>query len=370
MKKKHLLLLALALIGGIFSFLLIQVDINLLKGVENTTCNFSEAISCDAVAASAFSHLGGVPVSVIGFFFYLFVLAYLFFQKEEATLSLTLAWLFVLASAASLFLFGISWFVIKSFCPWCFVTYLVNWGGLLLLRKDIKWSFKPIFRTAHLKTLLLPLVLGVILSAGLYTLMKGDAGKKPDLSGELIEAYKNGKVHELNTMFAPYIGATDPKIEIVSYSSFFCGHCINLTRTLENLLEDPKYKQTVRFYYKPFNHAAACTADADVCWVHLLAFEMTRQGLFWEFDRQWSQDPAQPTKDKAFAIAGDLNREPLNPAQVKQNNIEYLLQVGEEGTALGVNGTPTWFINGRQVVGSRPYQDIKILFDYILEQDK
>ena len=42
----------------------------------------------------------------------------------------------------------------------------------------------------------------------------------------------------------------------------------------------------------------------------------------------------------------------------------------QEGRNLGVQSTPTLFINGRRLVGSQPFERLKILLDWELERSR
>ena len=89
------------------------------------------------------------------------------------------------------------------------------------------------------------------------------------------------------------------------------------------------------------------------------------QGKFWEYH------------DKLFA-----NQQALDRSSLERYAQEVGLDVGKfraaldsskfeaqisadaaEGSRLGANGTPTFFINGRQLVGAQPYASFKQIID-------
>jgi protein-disulfide isomerase len=48
----------------------------------------------------------------------------------------------------------------------------------------------------------------------------------------------------------------------------------------------------------------------------------------------------------------------------------YVTADSNEGMRVGANGTPTFFINGRQVVGAQPFEAFKTIIDQELAKAK
>ena len=83
--KKEILLIILSFAGLALSFLLLVVDLNNMHGIANKFCVISDYVNCDKVASSAFAHVGAIPVSVIGMFFYFFVIFFIDFFQPDTT---------------------------------------------------------------------------------------------------------------------------------------------------------------------------------------------------------------------------------------------------------------------------------------------
>ncbi len=377
--------LILGLVGVILAFILIYTDVNALYGKESTFCNFSATLDCNAVAKSEYSKIFGIPYSIIGMFFYGFVMFYTLFHKDFELYQNTLSFLFLIASLASIALFIIAKVKINALCPFCLLTYLVNFAGFFILMKKLKPNIIPLFNNLNKKNIKstapsigIAIFICLISYFGLKFIIAPRQFNLKDLNHKsnndnnaLIKTYKNTSAVSINTMIGPYTGSDEPKIEIVTYSSFYCSHCIHFTNTLEHILNEKKYGDVLRVYYKPYNNIKACEAkDRRVCDTHLIAYEMMQKGLFWEFDRKWRNEPGDKSIDKALRIANELNRENLNLKKVIKNNIDFLTTVSDEAKALEIKGTPTWYINGKKFVGARPYLQLKALLDYILEEKK
>ena len=154
-------------------------------------------------------------------------------------------------------------------------------------------------------------------------------------------------------------GPSTAKVTIVEFSDFQCPFCGRVIPTLEQLLRD--YPNDVRILFRhnplPFHDHAALAAEASV------AAEM--QGKFWEMH------------DKLFASQNDLERPALELRAVQlgldltafraaldshagQPRVDDDLALARR---LGVRGTPTFFIDGRPVLGAQPLAAFKQIID-------
>ncbi len=163
---------------------------------------------------------------------------------------------------------------------------------------------------------------------------------------------------------APSFGPKHAKVTIVEWSDFECPFCSRVVPTLQKIKET--YGKDVRVVFRhqplPFHANAKLAAEASMA-----AHE---QGKFWEYH------------DKLFA-----NQKALGRAQLEGYAEELKLDMGKfraaldsgkfrakveadssEGSAVGANGTPTFFINGRQFVGAQPFENFKQTIDEELKK--
>ncbi len=90
------------------------------------------------------------------------------------------------------------------------------------------------------------------------------------------------------------------------------------------------------------------------------------------------QGKAWQMHDKMFASQGTLGRPDLEKmakdipgldvvklaADMNDPKLkEHVLADQKIGTAVGASGTPTFFVNGRQIVGAQPFDKFKVLID-------
>lgn len=165
---------------------------------------------------------------------------------------------------------------------------------------------------------------------------------------------------EVKTDGAPFRGASNAPVTVVEFSDFHCPFCRRVQPVLDQLLA--KYGDKVRIVYRDYPidrlHAQARTvAEASRC--------ASEQGKFWEFH------------DKVFASAPDSSQATLNrfaqevgmevaAFEACRAATKYKASVEEsiqEGTKLGITGTPTFFINGRVLVGAQPFDAFAKVID-------
>jgi protein-disulfide isomerase len=166
----------------------------------------------------------------------------------------------------------------------------------------------------------------------------------------------------LNLTGAPMRGTADAPVTIVEFSDFQCGFCFRVNPTVAQLLDRYAGKIRVAFKHSPIEgHTAAPLA-------HRAAFAAQQQGKFWEMH------------DRIFANQRDMSREALlgharalglDVARFTADLDGAASQAAldrdlAEGAKLGVDGTPTFFINGTPLVGAQPIEDFAAAIDKAL----
>jgi protein-disulfide isomerase len=165
----------------------------------------------------------------------------------------------------------------------------------------------------------------------------------------------------------PERGPKDARVTIVEYSDFQCPFCGRVYGTLENdVLKD--YGDKVRFVFKNFpltsiHPWAESGAVAAEC-----AFQQGND-KFWAMYNGLFSKQSEITKDnfkeKATGIAKDAG---LDVAKFEdcldgRKTLDAVKADESEATALGINSTPTFFINGRRLSGAQSAQDFKKMID-------
>jgi protein-disulfide isomerase len=148
----------------------------------------------------------------------------------------------------------------------------------------------------------------------------------------------------------PSRGPSDAKVTIVEFSDFECPFCGRATPTVEEVLK--KYDGKVRFVFRefplPMHKSAKKAAEAALC--------ANQQDKFWPmYDKMFAnQEKLEPTDLKGYAKDLGLDQAKFD-ACLDGGKMESAVQADiEAGKALGVDGTPAFFINGRPYSGAQP----------------
>jgi protein-disulfide isomerase len=176
----------------------------------------------------------------------------------------------------------------------------------------------------------------------------------------------------LFTVNDPSIGNAKAKVTIVEFSDFQCPFCRRFwkdtySQIKKQYIDTGKVRMITRAFPLSFHPAARPAALASLC--------AKEQGKFWEyrdtvFGEQEKQGQATITfgvpELKTWAAALGMNGPQFNACLDSE---KYAAQVDADtaaGSAFGVSGTPSFFINGKQVVGAQPFSEFKKAIDEAL----
>jgi predicted DsbA family dithiol-disulfide isomerase len=154
---------------------------------------------------------------------------------------------------------------------------------------------------------------------------------------------------------APIMGPADAPITIVEWSDYQCPFCKRAHPTVEQVLTE--YKGKVRFIYLdyplPFHPMAMPAAQAVHC--------AQDQGKFWEYHKNLFEAPGDLSKADLSKRATDIGLDAAAfEACTTSNKFDSLIKTNyDDGQALGVTGTPAFFINGRMLVGAQPIEQFR-----------
>jgi protein-disulfide isomerase len=157
----------------------------------------------------------------------------------------------------------------------------------------------------------------------------------------------------------PAIGSPDAPVTIVEFGDFRCGYCKRFhEETITPLLEN--YGEQVRFVYRDYPilgpdsqqaaYAATCAHD---------------QGAFWEFHDLLYANQSQLNRVAflSYAESLELDVERFTTCYDEGTLNAEVIQDYNDGVALGITGTPTFFINGKIFIGAQPYAQFAAAID-------
>ena len=162
----------------------------------------------------------------------------------------------------------------------------------------------------------------------------------------------------------PAMGPADAPVTIVEFSDFQCPYCQKSVATLKELrrLYGDKIRVVYRDYPGPNHPQAAPAAEAAQC--------AGDQGKFWEFhDVLFARQTRETGWDfDALAREVGLHANEFSSCLSTGRYREEVRKDLQDGLALGITSTPTFFINGRPLVGAQPLAEFSRLIDPLLSK--
>ncbi len=161
-------------------------------------------------------------------------------------------------------------------------------------------------------------------------------------------------------------GNFNAPITIVEWSDFQCPYCLRFNASVERIFAE--YGDKVRWVYRHFpldsiHPAARPAAEASEC--------AAEQGKFWEFHDEIFANQSRLSSGKTLytEIARDLKLDmdkftDCVDARKYQNKVQTQTN---DGLAVGVTGTPGSFLNGIELGGALPYEQLKPMIDDLLK---
>ena len=157
----------------------------------------------------------------------------------------------------------------------------------------------------------------------------------------------------------PARGPANAPITIVEFADYQCPYCGKANDTVEAVLA--AYPGKVRFVFRDFplafHQGARPAAIAANCAIP--------QGQFWAMHAALFADPKAFTEVDLVAAAdhAHLNRMRWNSCRSDAATVAEIDADIRDGTALGVTGTPAFFINGLVLNGAQPFEKFAEIID-------
>ncbi len=177
-------------------------------------------------------------------------------------------------------------------------------------------------------------------------------------------AAADAPAEEIKLGNAPVRGPVDAPVTVVVFSDFQCPFCTRAEATVAEL--ERQYAGKLRVAYKnwplPMHKNAKLAAKA--------ALAADEQGKFWAYhdallaNQRDLERPALERLARELGLRADRFAAALDSDRVEARVAADLA----EAERLHVAGTPTFFINGRRVVGAQPPEAFRAVIDKELER--
>lgn len=153
-------------------------------------------------------------------------------------------------------------------------------------------------------------------------------------------------------------GDMDAPVTIVEFSDFECPFCERYYSDTykqidEQYIKTGKVRYVFRDYPLSFHPNAQKAAEAAQC--------AGDQGKFWEMhDMIFENQHAMGVSNlKSYAEGMGLDSQQFDQCLDSGKYAQEVLDDQQDGARLGVSGTPSFFINGKNIVGAQPFETFK-----------
>lgn len=390
--------LGIAVIGLFLSFFLILEFYGSSGTIGSSLCNaISDHESCKQVAESPYSairipNILEIPVAAIGFAYY-GAMGFGFWNLSKSNdiktfktrINLLIPFS-ALGIMVDFILLLISLFLIGKICSLCLLTYFVTislfivsfMGSKKLLNIEgdsIVKAFKESFLNYFLVFLGF-LIFGYVVGNSLSS-----RPKSIDNSNRLVESFQSFEAQpiiDVDTSGAASIGKSNAPITIIKFADYNCGHCMNTSHILDQILRE--FDGMVKVVYMNFPLDGNCNPlvgrnqpGASSCIAASAAICANYQNKFSEMHHALFKDNENGTFHSTATVLNHAEKYGLNMQNFKscmssdkvRNQIQKEV---EEAGKLKIQSTPTLMVNGRLLTPGTPDpRYLKSLLRYLIE---
>ncbi len=161
----------------------------------------------------------------------------------------------------------------------------------------------------------------------------------------------------------PAMGPEDAPVTVVQFAEYQCFYCARVTETLDQLVAT--YGERVRVVWKDFPLSSHGRAIPAAVAAHCAG----EQGRYWEMNRLLLDHQHALSDADIAGYAGDLSLDgEAFQACLTSGRFESAIRADVDvGEALGVEATPTFFVNGVLLSGAQPYERFASLVERELQ---
>jgi protein-disulfide isomerase len=169
----------------------------------------------------------------------------------------------------------------------------------------------------------------------------------------------------------PAKGPAKAVVTVVEFSDMQCPHCAKAEPAIEQLLA---LEPEVHFVFQNFPLPLHNWAEKGAAYVDCLG--RAGNDAVWKFIQKTFEEQANITeanadeKLKAIATASGANGDEVAACAVKPDTKARVEASVALGKSLGVNSTPTLFINGRSLPGAAPVELLRKIVEFQANQEK
>ncbi len=348
---------------------------------ESSLCNFNSRFNCDTVNLSHFAKWFDIPVSLYGMCFNIFLLwillSYFLNPKKIPLLSLAQ----ILSGISLLTSIGMSYisiFELQTYCVFCFIIYalsiitfvlLILYTPLAPLTQLITYCLK--WRDGLLKTALI----GTVATLGSVILLDDMIKSKmtkdfAQISRTTIFEWSQTPRKQIDYSIGLHKGAeiSNAKMRIAEFADFECSHCASTFPMLKRFINAHPEHVALIFFNFPLDGCKGESTRSNRCKLAQSVYCAEEQNHGWVMHdwlfnnfQSFSWSELQESVKKI-----GLNSEDFERCHRSDKTKEAIMSQIAIGKNLGVQGTPTIFINERKVLRGHQFFVLEEMLKHLL----
>jgi protein-disulfide isomerase len=149
-------------------------------------------------------------------------------------------------------------------------------------------------------------------------------------------------------------------VQLVEFGDYQCPACGAAHPNVKRIMQE--YNGKVTFYFRNFPLSMHQNAQAAA----QAAEAAGNQGKFWEMhdklyeaQKEWEKQPSPTDAFIGYAKTLSLDEAAFKKALDEKKFQTIIDQDFADGTALSVQATPTFFVNGKQITGGFSYESLR-----------
>ncbi len=320
---------------------------------------------CDVVRASPFASVLGTPLPVYGVAMYA-VLSLLIFAEALAFATFAKSIRYAVAGISgvgvliSLYLTGIEAFVLHAWCAWCVASAVSVTMIFALAVLEIFRAAPPSDSVAALATVrkhAMVFVTALAVGGPTFIFLSRHGGvppARPPSLQTLLDRLVRPDSHATGNPRAP--------LTVVEFADFECPYCGHAEQSAREIRK--KFATEVRFVFRHYplerlHPQAEKAAEASEC--------AAEQGKFWEAAEKFYAQQSDLSEAALDRYAGELGLDQAHFRDCLSSGkmVARVRRDVEDGDAVGIRATPTFFIGQRKIEGPLEFEQ----FSQLVEQE-
>ena len=381
MKKGIIFSLLFSLLSVGLHFYLSQRSYKIQAGQSEASqiCNINETLNCDSVLTSPYSAIFDIPLSNFGLAFNLFLALILIGLLLKLVTDESYWKNFAFSLSGFIALTSVVMFVlslkIKSFCPICITLYGFSFLSLTFLFFSLRKSLSKKFFLQTFKNKSSYIFSGIIIATAGFMHMSFVTQL------DLKSIKQKNKLAYIDWLQAPSENFTHPgiissgpkksSIRIAEFIDFLCPHCKKVNKPLKDFLKSHPDVQLQLYLYpldKMCNSSMQHNRGGRSCELSkiLICGKLQNKGwethsVLFEQQKEFSNQPL-PKILKTIKQKTNVDLDLLQSCMRRSSTTKELEKQVSVGTELEISGTPSIFVNERQVYVGNIQTTLELLY--------